>query len=130
MSTSKSLKKKRPVNLALTTIRLPSTAIVSILHRISGILLFVLMPFALYALQQSLISPENFDSTRACFNLPEMRFFIWVFFSALTYHAIAGVRHLLMDLGWGETAVAGRKSACLVLFLAALLIIGWGVNLW
>ena len=123
--------KKRPVNLDLTTIKMPPTAIVSILHRMSGILIFLLMPFMLYELQQSLLSPENFMKTQECFQTCGiMKFLVWVFLSGLIYHGLAGVRHLLMDLGVGESAVAGRKSACLVLGLAFILIVCLGISLW
>jgi succinate dehydrogenase / fumarate reductase, cytochrome b subunit len=124
------LKQKRPVNLDLTTIKLPPTAIVSILHRISGILIFLLMPVMLYGLQQSLISPEHFLKTQQCFQSSMMSFLAWIFLSALIYHGLAGVRHLLMDVGLGETASTGCKTAWLVLVLAFVLILCLGVALW
>lgn len=130
MSAVKPLKQKRPVNLDLTTIKMPSTAIVSILHRMSGILIFLLMPLMLYGLQQSLLSPEDFIRTQKCFDICGMKFLVWVFLSGLIYHGLAGIRHLLMDLGVGETATAGRKSACLVLGLAFILIVCLGISLW
>jgi succinate dehydrogenase / fumarate reductase cytochrome b subunit len=121
---------KRPVNLDLMSIRQPLPAIASILHRISGILLFLLMPFMLYALHQSLISPEHFLKTQECFQHGIMKLITWVFLSALLYHTLAGIRHLLMDFGIGETAITGRKTASLVLLLAFIGIIGLGVYLW
>ncbi len=130
MSTSKSLKPKRPVNLDLMTIKLPSTAIVSILHRLSGILIFLLMPVMLYGLQQSFLSPEHFMKTQACFQHGGMKFVVWLFLSALIYHGFAGIRHLLMDLGLGETADTGCKTAWLVLILAFGLILFLGISLW
>lgn len=126
---SKTSKMKRPVNLDLMTIKQPPTAIVSILHRISGILIFLLMPFMLYALQQSLLSPEDFFRTQQCLTQGFMKFLVWVFFSALIYHVIAGIRHLLMDIGLGEHLATAQKSAWLVLGLAFVCIIWLGVSL-
>lgn len=130
MAVSKSLKSKRPVNLDLTTIKLPPMAVVSILHRVSGIVIFLLMPLMLYALQQSLISPGHFLNTQHCFQHGVMKFLTWAFFSAFIYHFLAGIRHLLMDLGWGDNVPIGRKSACLVLGLSIVLILLLGISLW
>lgn len=124
---SPALQPKRPVNLDLLTIKQPSPAIASILHRISGILIFLLMPFMLYALHQSLMSSENFLKMQEC---GVLKFFTWVFLSALLYHTLAGIRHLLMDLGLGEGPITGRKTAWFVLILASIGIIGLGVYLW
>lgn len=126
---SETSKMKRPVNLDLLTIKQPHTAIVSILHRISGILIFLLMPFMLYTLQQSLASPEDFLGTQQCFAHSSMKFFVWVFFSALIYHALAGIRHLLMDVGLGEHLPIAKKSAWVVLVLAFVCIVLLGVCL-
>ena len=88
------------------------------------------MPFMLYALHQSLFSPESFLKIQACFEHGVIKFFVWIFFSALFYHAVAGIRHLLMDLGMGETACVGRKTASLVFLLAIIGVLGLGVYLW
>lgn len=127
---SSTLHSKRPVNLDLMTIKQPLTAIASILHRLSGIVIFLLMPFMLYTLHQSLLSPEHFLKTQACFECGIMKLLTWAFLSALLYHALAGVRHLLMDLGIGESPETGKKSAYLVLILAIVGIFGLGVYLW
>lgn len=118
---------KRPVNLDLMTIKQPSPAIASILHRITGIILFLLMPFMLYALHHSLLSPEHFSKMQEC---GVLKFFVWAFFSALLYHTLAGIRHLLMDLGVGENKITGPKTAWLVFVLTFIGIIGLGVYLW
>lgn len=123
-------KSKRPVNLDLMTIKQPITAVVSILHRLSGVMLFLLMPYMLYALQHSLMSPESFNRTMHCLHHGFLKFSVWVFFSALIYHGLAGVRHLLMDFGVGETAVSGRKTAWVVLGLTAILVVSLGWSLW
>lgn len=124
------MNKNRPVNLALTTIRFPITAIVSILHRVAGLLLFISIPFLLWVLQASLSSIDGFEALQDCLNTPIMRFIIWVVLSALWYHLIAGIRHLLMDWGVGETKTGGRIGARVTLVLAVIAIVITGVWLW
>lgn len=120
------MNQKRPVNLALTTLKYPPMAIVSILHRISGLMLFLLMPFMLYLLALSLKNADSFDRLQdACCKL-----LLWAFGAALLLHLIAGIRHLLMDMGFGEQLEAGRRSAVAVMVLAAVLIILLGIRIW
>lgn len=121
---------KRPVNLDLTTIRFPITAIVSILHRIAGVILFVSIPLLLWALQQSLMSTDDFEQLRDCLRAPLVRFIMWGVLSALWYHLFAGIRHLLMDWGIGESKVGGKLSAKITLGLAIIAIIATGIGLW
>jgi succinate dehydrogenase / fumarate reductase cytochrome b subunit len=105
-------------------------AIASILHRLSGILLFLLFPWMLYLLNRSLISEVDFQATRMLLTAPLAKFFLWAFLSALIYHLIAGIRHICMDLGWGEGLAAGRRSSLAVIVLSAILIIFLGISLW
>lgn len=121
---------KRPVNLALTTLHFPITAIISILHRISGLLLFLSLPIVLYLFQQSLASIEDFDSLQDCFQSVILRLVVWAILSALWYHLIAGIRHLLMDWGVGESKTGGRIGARVVLTLAIVAILLTGMWLW
>ena len=113
---------RRPVNLAITTIKLPITAWVSIMHRISGIGMFFGSGVLLLALYCSLGSAANYDMVRH-FLLQTVsgRLLLWVVLSALAYHSCAGLRHLLMDLGWGEELESGVRGAQLVLVASALL---------
>lgn len=122
--------KKRPVNLDLTSLRYPPMAIVSILHRISGLVIFLLLPIILYFLHLSLHSEQTFSTLQAwsahsCFKLT-----FWVFCTAMIYHVLAGIRHLSMDFGLGETVAAGRVSALMVILLAVLLAVILGIYLW
>ena len=104
--------KKRPVNLDIGTIRLPITAYVSILHRVSGVVIFFALAILLWMLDKSLSSQQSFDSLKEMLNHPVVQFVVWGSLVALLYHAIAGVRHLLMDLGVGEESFQiGRISA-------------------
>ncbi|HVV68623.1 MAG TPA: succinate dehydrogenase, cytochrome b556 subunit [Gammaproteobacteria bacterium] len=122
--------KPRPVYLNLLQIRQPLPAIVSVLHRVSGVILFLLLPLLLWLLAKSLASEASFNALKQPFTHPVLRFFIWVTLSALIYHLVAGIRHLLMDMGVGESLKGGRAGAYLVLVISIVLIIFAGICLW
>ena len=124
------MQKKRPVNLNLFTIRFPITAISSILHRASGVILFLFIITLLWALNLSLKSQENFTALQATLTQGGWRFLIWIFLSSLAFHVIAGIRHLLMDIGWGEGKASGRLSAYLVMIFSVIVVVALGVRLW
>lgn len=124
------LNTKRPVNLDLRTISFPVPAIASILHRISGVVLFLAIPLLLWALAMSLESAEGFEKIRSCFTSFIGKFLIWAILTALIYHLFAGIRHLFMDAGMGESLRAGRFIAKLVMGLATICSIVIGVWLW
>lgn len=121
---------KRPVNLDLTTMKLPVMAIASILHRLSGVVLFLLLPAMLYFLAVSLRSAESFVHVQQLFTVPYYQLLLWVFCAALVYHILAGIRHMIMDLGYGEGLQAGRSSATAVIVLAIILTIFLGFWIW
>ncbi len=121
---------KRPVNLNLLTIRFPLTAIASILHRLSGFFLFLLIPLFLGVMNLSLRSPEDFFTLHTCLTHFLTKSLLLIFLAALFYHLLAGIRHLLMDTGIGEGLIPARFSAGLTILLTALLT-GWmGIYLW
>lgn len=120
----------RPKNLNLLTIRFPIPAIVSILHRITGVLMFLLLPALLWVLHKSLISQQDFDEIRQIFSYFTVKFVVWGFLAAFIYHLVAGVRHLLMDIHIGEELKSGRIGAMLVIVVSVLFIILAGVWLW
>lgn len=124
------MSKQRPKNLNLFTIRFPIPAIISILHRISGIILFLVVPFMLWGLSLSLSSPQDFDDLHLFLSSPFMKLLIWSCLSAFIYHFIAGIRHLLMDVHVGEELKSGRLSAKLTLVISIILIILAGIWLW
>lgn len=118
---------KRPVNLALGTIHFPLPAIASILHRISGFALFGLLPAVLWAWQQSLASPEAFQ---ALVDSTLFRLAAIVVLAGVLYHFVAGLKHLVMDLGIGETLEGGRRLAVATLVISAALIAAMAVWVW
>lgn len=124
------MNKKRPINLELGTLTFPSMAIASILHRISGIVLFLLLPFMLCLLDLSLLSDESFAHLQVLLTSPYYKIAIWVFLTALGYHLFAGIRHLLMDCGIGEHLPQGSYSAIAVIVCSVILTFLLGIWLW
>ena len=122
--------KKRPKNLDLTTIRLPLPGKVSILHRVSGVGLFLFLPVLLWFFSASLTSAETFATFRSVFaSLPAkvvLAGLLWAF----VHHFFAGIRFLLLDLHVGIEKEAARKSAAVVFAVSIpLALILWGVLL-
>lgn len=115
--------KKRPVNLDIGTIKLPITSYVSILHRASGVVLFFAIALFLCLLDASLASEESFNALKESVTSPLWQVVIWVGLAALAYHMVAGIRHLIMDFGIGETLEGGHLSAKIALAVAAILIL-------
>ncbi|MDX9873931.1 MAG: succinate dehydrogenase, cytochrome b556 subunit [Spongiibacteraceae bacterium] len=124
------MNKARPVNLDIGTIRLPITAYVSILHRITGVALLVGVPILLWLLDLSLDSAEEFARVGTLMDSFLLKLVVWGAVSALIYHTLAGVRHLIMDLGVGETLEGGQLGARIVLVLAVVLIVVAGALIW
>ena len=121
---------RRPVNLEISTIHFPLPAIMSILHRISGIIAFVGMGFLLYGLDQSLSGPAGFIAMADLMTHPLAKLVLWGVLSALAYHLVAGIRHLIMDMGVGETLEGGRLGARMTLGASLLMIVLLGVWIW
>lgn len=121
------MKEKRPIFLDVTKYKFPNTAIVSILHRISGIILFLFLPFLIWALDKSLSSGEHFQELLQSLEYPLVKLIVWLLLVSLIFHLIAGIRHILMDMGIGETHYGGRLGANLVLIISLLLALTVGV---
>ncbi|MFA7554385.1 MAG: succinate dehydrogenase, cytochrome b556 subunit [Spongiibacteraceae bacterium] len=121
---------KRPVNLDLGTIDMPLPAIASITHRISGVLLVAGAAVLLWLLDESLASEDGFNAVKTLADSFICKLLVWGVLSALIYHSVAGVRHLIMDMGYGETLAGGRTSAKLVFAISAVLIILVGACIW
>ncbi len=122
--------KKRPVNLNLLTIKQPITAIVSITHRATGIITLIFVPFFLWGLSTALHSADDFAQVQALLQNSFIKLILFLFVSAILYHLVMGLRHLLMDLGFAENFHAGKKTAWAAIILAAILIIIWGIYIW
>jgi len=127
----KTVKKQRPVNLDLSTIRFPVTAIASILHRVSGVITFVAVGILLWLLGLSLSSPEGFLQASAVMGSFFVKFIVWGILTALAYHIAGGIRHMLMDFGFlAETMETGKRSAHITFVITVVLSILAGVLVW
>lgn len=124
------MKKQRPVNLDLTTIKMHPAANASILHRISGVIMVFAIGILLWTLNLSLSSAEGFAQIQSWLEGIFFSFIIFGILSALTYHLLAGVRHLFMDLGHFEEKVSGNVSAKVVFVLWLAISAVVGVWLW
>jgi|SRR6478609_2638573 succinate dehydrogenase / fumarate reductase cytochrome b subunit len=123
--------KPRPVYLDLFAIRQPLPAIVSILHRISGALMFVVgIPLLLWFVQRSLASPAAFAAAMAPLSTPFGKLVLLGLAWCYLYHLLAGLRHLALDLHIGIALAPARRSAALVLVLSVLLALIVAVRLW
>jgi succinate dehydrogenase / fumarate reductase, cytochrome b subunit len=125
-----SVNNKRPVNLDIGTISLPITAYTSILHRVSGVALFVGVGILMWMLDVSLTSEEGFNTVRAIFNSFFCKLIVWAVLIALIYHCAAGVKHLIMDIGIGETMEGGSRGSRIVLIVTVILSVLAGAAIW
>ena len=123
-------KDNRPVNLELTTIKFPITALASISHRVTGVLLFVSSVLLVWALDASLASEESFNQLVKLLSSTGAKVALWAFLVIFSYHALAGVRHLIMDAGIGEDFKGGALGARLLFIASGLAAVAWGIVLW
>ena len=123
-------RKQRPKHLALNQIRLPVPGIVSILHRVSGAGLFLLLPFLLYLLDRSLGSAETFETFSAVVDHPLVKLLLMGLLWAYLHHFCAGIRFLLLDMHKGLELETARMSSKIVLGVSIALTLIIGVALW
>lgn len=120
----------RPKFLNLFQIRQPVPAIVSILHRISGALLFLFLWLFLIGLQRSLATPESYAELKSLMDEPLMKLMLLGLLWACLHHTFAGIRHLALDVRLGIGLAGARASAYAVLALSFGLTALIGVLLW
>ena len=124
------VKKQRPVHLDLQTIRFPATAIASILHRVSGVIMLFAVGILIWLLSESLASAESFAGIQSLFDNFIVKFVVWAILTALGYHLIVGLRHLIMDTGRWEELESGNASAKAAFVIAAAWSIIAGIWVW
>lgn len=116
----KFVRERRPVFLAPLKIRLPVGALTSIAHRVSGILLSVSVAFGVFLLHLSLSGEAGFQQAHVILGswpvLVTSPIALW----ALAHHLMAGVRHLLTDVGIGSSLPVARRTAWTINLLAPL----------
>ncbi len=113
-------KNKRPVYLNLVQIRLPVGGVVSILHRVTGVLLVLALPFSLLLLERSLASADDYQRIASLAASLPGRLLVLIAVAAVAHHLFAGVRHLLLDLDIGIARTGSRLGAWLVLLTVAM----------
>ncbi len=119
----------RPVFLNLFAIRMPVGAVVSILHRVTGVLLVLLLPLALYLLQLSLESGAGFARVQAWFESSAAHIAVLACVAVYAQHFFSGLRHLLLDLDVGTALPAARRSAGWAYVGSALVVVAVGIVL-
>ena len=123
------VRKKRPKNLDLMTIRLPMPGILSIVHRVSGAGIFLMLPVLLWLLQGSLASPETFDAVLVVLAHPLARLILLGLLWFYLHHFCAGIRYLLLDLHVGVDLPAARRSSAIVFAVSIVLTLLIGARL-
>jgi len=122
---------KRPVNLDLGTFNHPLVSVISICHRISGVVLFVGLVFLFNIFDSSLSSASEFASAQALLQDNFFaKFVTWGLLSSLGFHFSAGMKHLVMDFGHVEEIDSANRAAKFVIALTALLSVLAGVWVW
>ena len=124
------MNKYRPKHLALHLIKLPLPGFVSILHRISGLLLFLALPLLLLMLQYSLRSIETYTQLLAVLAHPLVKLMLLGVLWASLHHFCAGLRYLAIDLDYGVKLAQARASSKAVLTVSLVLTVLLGVKLW
>jgi succinate dehydrogenase / fumarate reductase, cytochrome b subunit len=126
----KKINKNRPKNLNLFTIRLPINALVSILHRASGVVLFLILPLLIYVLQASVASNESYTALTNLFHHWFTKLMLIGFAWAFFHHFFAGLRHLGQDVHWMTSLQKARFSGRVVLWLVAISVLIFAVVIW
>ena len=129
--TGRLMSEQRPVYLNLLKIRLPVPGIVSFAHRITGVLLFLSLPFAVYLLDLSIESQDSFETARQILDQPIMLIVQIVLLWSIAHHFFAGIRFLLIDAEIGVEKSQARIGSWLVLLaeVLTLFVIVCGVGL-
>ena len=121
---------KRPKHLALHQIKLPLPGLVSILHRISGLLLFAALPLLLLMLQYSLNSIETYTQLQQALSHPLAKLAMLGLLWAFLHHFFAGLRFLAIDMHLVDNLKQARDSSKVVLVTSLLLTALLGAKLW
>lgn len=113
--------RSRPKHLNLIKVRMPITAIASILHRISGVFIFLVTPVLLYIFTTSLKNKGGFDLAGQWLDSFFIKLCLLILIWASVHHFLAGIRYLFLDLDIGVDRIGANLSAMLVTALGLLL---------
>ena len=132
MSTSETRKRPEYRNIHITDLisyRLPLAGLVSILHRISGAVMFLLLPFVLWVFDTSLRSQQGWDALAGVLSAWPLKIVVLGLFWALAHHLCAGIRHLVMEVRHALSKQQGRRYAAASLTVSLLLTAAFAVHL-
>ena len=121
---------KRPKHLALHHIKLPLPGFVSILHRVSGLILFLALPLLLLMLQYSLRSIETYTQLLSVLAHPLLKLMLLGLLWAFLHHLCAGLRYLAIDLRYITSLTQARNSSKAVMIVSLALTVLAGAKLW
>lgn len=124
------LARKRPKYLNLFQIKLPIAGFASILHRVSGFGLFLMLPLLIWLLELSLRSPDSYQTLQAVIGHPLVKLLLIGLLWAFLHHFFMGIRILLIDIHVGVAKAQAGASAKAVLAVSLLLTVILGVKLW
>lgn len=106
---------RRPLNINPFSIKLSIYAFTSIVHRLSGLFLFLMIPFLLWTLQTLIETPTGHEQVAQLLSTLGYKLFMWLLLASITYHLFAGIRHVLMDMQWlPENLMSAKISAWVV----------------
>ena len=124
------MSRARPKYLNLFQIRLPVPGLVSILHRMSGAVLFLLLPLLLVLFELSLESPQTFARFKVVYSHWAVKLILVGVAWAYLHHLCAGIRHLALDLDYGTELATARASSWAVLAVSVVLTLVVGAVIW
>src|SRR5215831_17280598 len=124
------VKRRRPLWFNLSPLNLPVPGLVSIFHRISGIVLFLGLIGFLYLLDLSLASESGYAKAAATLSNPIWKLLVIASIWALLHHMCAGVRHLFLDIDLGTDLQAARRSAFAVFAVSLAMAASIAVRIW
>ena len=124
------VKKRRPLWFNISPLNLPVPGLVSIFHRVSGVLLFIGLIAFLYLLDLSLASDAGYARAGELLGNPVAKLLVIASIWALLHHMCAGVRHLFLDIDMGVGLQAARRSAIAVFIVSLLMAASIAVRIW
>jgi len=124
------IKKRRPIWYNLSPVNLPIPGLVSIFHRISGLLLVLGMVWLLFLLDMSLRSEPGFHDSREYFTHPVSKLGLLILLWSFLHHFVAGIRYLLLDIHVGIELVNARRSGFAVFAISLVATVIFGTKIW
>ena len=122
---------KRPVNLDLSTVKFPITAIASILHRICAVISWVGLGFLIMLLCHVLASQEDYNTVAEMYQSNFLlQFFSWGFLAAFAYYCMGTIKHIIQDFGFFEDFAGGQFISWAAIFVGVVLALLAGALVW